>query len=287
MNTDVVAQTIEDYLNQGWDAYGTGNYEEALLALNRGIQIDSTNTRILFLKGRVLVKQNKFDEAMENLEYAIINDTSDLVKYSYIQRDSSIKELWNHPKWQNLLAFLELRVCGENLELFRELTSIQKADQDCRNQAISAGKKYGWESEEVIELNRRIGVVDSSNLIRIGEIIDEYGYPGKRLVGQASGVSFLVIQHSNLETQKKYFSLLQEAANKGDIEFSRLAMMEDRILIQDGKKQKYGTQICRDSVTGLAEFCPMDDIDTVKKRRKVVGLPSLESYARRSGVSIE
>ncbi len=287
ISSDVVAQSVKDYLNQGWDEYSTGNYEEAVLALNRGIQLDSTNTAILFLKGRVLVKQNQLDEAMENLLTAVISDTSDLIRYSYIQRDSSIMELWNHPKWQNLLNTVELRVCGENIELFRELISIQKADQNCRNQAIHTGKKYGWDSEEVRELNKRIEEVDSSNLVRIQEIISDYGYPGKKLVGQASGVAFLVLQHSDLDTQKKYFDLLRQAANKGDIEFSRLALMEDRILIQDGKKQKYGTQVCRDSITGIAEFCPMDDIEMVKERRKKVGLPSLESYARRSGVSIE
>ncbi len=152
---------------------------------------------------------------MENLMYAIANDTSDLIKYSYIQRDSSIKELWTHPKWQNLLSSLELRVCGENLDLFRELMSIQKADQKYRNQAISAGKKYGWESEQVLELNKRLEEVDSVNLVKIDDIIGEYGYPGRKLVGQAAGVTFFVIQHSDLEVQKKYFNLLEEAANRG------------------------------------------------------------------------
>ena len=59
--------------------------------------------------------------------------------------------------------------------------------------------------------------------------------------------------------------------------------MEDRILVGEGKKQKYGTQICPDPENDELRFCPMDDVEMVKRRRKEVGLPTLETYARRNG----
>ncbi len=50
------------------------------------------------------------------------------------------------------------------------------------------------------------------------KVIEEYGYPGKSLVGPSNmGTAFLVIQHSNQEVQEKYLPLLKQAADDGEL----------------------------------------------------------------------
>ncbi len=38
---------------------------------------------------------------------------------------------------------------------------------------------------------------------------------------------------------------------------------------------------------GEMEFCAMDDVDRVRKRRAEVGLPTLASYAKRNGFKMK
>src|SRR5437867_2087656 len=89
---------------------------------------------------------------------------------------------------------------------------------------------------------------DSLNLIRIKEIIKQYGYSGESLVGNQSSTAWLVIQHADLslvgnqsstawlviqhadlEAQEQYLPILQDAANKGELPKSSFALLVDRV----------------------------------------------------------
>lgn len=51
----------------------------------------------------------------------------------------------------------------------------------------------------------------------------------------------MVLQHSEIES--KALPMLKMAASKCDISLASIAMLEDRILVNSGKKQIYGTQV--------------------------------------------
>jgi hypothetical protein len=58
-----------------------------------------------------------------------------------------------------------------------------------------------------------------------------------------------------------------------------LALLEDRILTNQGKEQIYGSQV-RTNDAGKYEFYPIMDETNVNKRRASVGLQPLEEYAK-------
>lgn len=94
--------------------------------------------------------------------------------------------------------------------------------------------------------------LDSINMLKIESIIQRFGYPGAKLVGeQRKSTAALVIIH-NPKQQKKYLDLIWEAAKNNDIEKREAAILQDRILMFEGKKQIYGTQMYVDS-TELAD----------------------------------
>lgn len=139
----------------------------------------------------------------------------------------------------------------ENLK--KELTTILNSDQDLRelftngitqerrnkilasyNISQDEFKVKGW---KITEEN------DSLNLQKVEKIITKYGYPGMRLVGdKLHRTAWYVIQHSKLPVIEKYFPIIIKANKKGDLEKTNVAMMEDRILMYQEKKQIYGTQ---------------------------------------------
>ncbi|MCV2484122.1 hypothetical protein OD917_04240 [Flavobacterium sp. SH_e] len=189
-----------------------------------------------------------------------------------------------------------------NQSLKIELDSIMKSDQLLR-EYVSV--KSETRKEEIIKeagyandpsFKNRIWLImktqDSINLIKIEKIITEFGYPGKTLVGEPTNVAaFYVIQHSSEIAQ--YLPLIEQAAKKGEISFTRFAMMKDRYLTQQGKEQIYGTQIQgklrTNPETNRKEFfyyfSPMEDPSKVNKRRKKAGFETtIEEYAKEMDV---
>jgi hypothetical protein len=123
-------------------------------------------------------------------------------------------------------------------------------------------------------------LTDSLNLIEVESIISQYGWLGKSMIGSKANVAlFLVIQHSNLETQKKYYPLLEKSVLAGESRPSDQALMLDRILMWSGKKQIYGTQLVPDDNGGL-KFYPIENELEVNQRRKQIGLSTIEEYAK-------
>ena len=141
-------------------------------------------------------------------------------------------------------------------------------------------------SEEVLALQKKQDEIDKRNLARLEEIVKQHGWPGRGLVGEeASMAAFLILQHADLTSQKKYFPLLKKAAAEGDARLADAAMLEDRILMREGKKQIYGTQVRSGPETGRKlELYPIEDELHVEERRAAVGLPPLADYLKLFGL---
>ncbi|SFF39045.1 DUF6624 domain-containing protein [Spirosoma endophyticum] len=173
---------------------------------------------------------------------------------------------------------------GRNPTLERELKQIFIEDQRPRLQLDTIGKQYGFKSTQAQSLWEQMRQVDSINLPKVERMIAQYGYPGKRLVGEKQNeTAWLVIQHAPLEVQEKYLPLLQEAAVQGQLSKASVALTIDRIRVRKGQKQLYGSQVHNDANGQPIGFEPIDDEVNVDKRRAEVGLPPLATYAKHWG----
>lgn len=167
----------------------------------------------------------------------------------------------------------------ENEKLIAILDSIYKEDQKYRNQLDEIEKEFDGESDEVKSLWKIIDEKDSLNQIIVKNILDENGWLGVDVVGEKGNATlFLVIQHSDLETQEKYLPMMRQAVKEGNAFGKDLAYLEDRVALAKGEKQIYGTQVDRDKETGEYYAPFLIDPENVDKRRAEVGLFPLEIY---------
>jgi len=181
-----------------------------------------------------------------------------------------------------------------NLELKNTLESILIKDQGIReivNGNISDKRKTELLtqmnlSENDIDGNRKFDLmreIDSINIAEVENIIAEFGYPSKSLVGEpAIKAVFYVIQHS--DKINKYLPLIREATKNGDISQTSLAMMEDRNLMEQGLEQIYGTQI-KGQANKKGEWIyflwPIKNVDSINVWRKQIGLEqTVEEYLK-------
>lgn len=169
----------------------------------------------------------------------------------------------------------------ENRELQTELIKMFVDDQAVRGNVMEdIILKYNIDMTEITQDN---GVMaDEKIRNRLKEIFSEYGFPTKKMVGKDAmqGV-FLMIQHSDgdIEWQKAQLSNIEKAVKKGDMDGQSYAYLYDRIKINNGEKQLYGTQFANiDPIKKVVELAETEDIDNLDKRRMQVGMMPIKMY---------
>ena len=187
------------------------------------------------------------------------------------------------------LGFAQNSAGRVNQNLRRELLRMLKDDQKYRNIVTDIEKNETLAADEkekrVSAIWEKQNKLDKRNIKRLAEIIEKYGWPVRSLVGkEGSLAAFLVVQHGDVEYQKKYFPMLKGAVRKGEADPDDAAMLEDRILMREGKKQIYGTQLSFNQVTKKLELWPIEDEEGVDVRRASVGLGPLAEYVKRFGL---
>lgn len=165
-----------------------------------------------------------------------------------------------------------------------ELEAMRESDQSQRGAMKAAADEYGYDSPQMKALLERQGPIDEANTRRLVAIIEEAGWPGRSVAGDSgSFAAFLILQHADIKYQKQYLPLVRKAAAEGELRADLFAMLEDRVLMGEGKKQIYGTQL-KPNAKGGYEFYPIDDVKNVDERRARVGLPPIGEAARQWGI---
>jgi len=167
-------------------------------------------------------------------------------------------------------------------KLVLQLDSIDFNDQKYRSQLKEVERKFGTNSQDVNNLWRKIKYNDSINIKKVVHILDNYGWLGEDEVGEKGALTlFLVVQHSNQKTQEKYLPMMAEAVKNGKAKASRLALLEDRVALGQGKKQIYGSQVRKNNTTLKYYVRPLEDPINVNVKRAEVGLSPIEEYVKK------
>ena len=170
-------------------------------------------------------------------------------------------------------AFITFATYGQskklNLILSKQIDSLRNADQSplTIKNADTAAKEF----QKIIR----------SNFPVIKNIADKYGFPGYDLVGKESSNNYwLLVQHSDLNVpfQKRMLKLMKLKVDKKNASGQNYAYLIDRINLNEGKQQIYGTQI--NMGEGGTKLKPCFDTLNLDKRRLSVGLKSIKEYLK-------
>jgi hypothetical protein len=162
-------------------------------------------------------------------------------------------------------------------EIDAELCRIGNEDQQIRLKLMDAIQK---QSPDIAAIIAEMNGIDANNQMYVSNLLSNHGWPGE-LTDCANRAIFYVIQHANLSFQEKYFDLVKEKADQGDIQKSDVATLEDRILMRMQKPQKYGTQTISkktDDGEDTTYVWPVENADKVDEIRATVGLPPINLY---------
>jgi hypothetical protein len=178
-----------------------------------------------------------------------------------------------------------------NRALEKELLKMAKQDQKYRaewqTKMIKASASSRMNPDKASQaLWKKQQEADRKNLARLDAIVKQYGWPGRSLAGErGSSAAFVVLEHADLSHQQKYLPLIKAAVTKGEAHAADAAMLEDLVLVGEGKPQIYGSRLHFGPDTGGRwELYPIVDEEHVDERRAAVGLEPLADYLKLFGV---
>lgn len=159
-----------------------------------------------------------------------------------------------------------------NKKLHDELLQLRKKDQERVRDAVSDRKP-----DNILDRLRESRSQNSDSLCLM---LKTHGWPTKKLVGEdgADAAFFLLRNTSNPVTQAALLPVIIAATSQGEIELRDFASYIDRVRLNAGLKQLFGTQATiRD---GFLMMFPIEDETQVDARRKQYQLPPLADYQR-------
>lgn len=165
-----------------------------------------------------------------------------------------------------------------NQVLVDELSKMKVIDQ------LAASNAYPPENYSHLKLEEWKLFKDSvytTNQKRVKEIFDQYGFVGFNLAGEEGSSNFwLIVQHSdhNPEFQKNILEKMKVEVDKGNANSRNYGLLVDRVKLNTGQAQVYGTQV--DYNMEICQAFPRNLADSVNvnKRRKEIGLEPIEEY---------
>jgi hypothetical protein len=127
----------------------------------------------------------------------------------------------------------------------------------------------------------QLRAVEADNTARMKALVAAGGWPTRSRVGERGAeAAWLLVQHADADPafQKQCLALLQRAHAAGEAAARHVAYLTDRVLVSEGKLQRYGTQFHRPE--GAPVPRPMEEPAQVDARRASMGLGTLADHTR-------
>ena len=154
-----------------------------------------------------------------------------------------------------------------------ELARRAEADQDARLAIMQAKVQAGPLVDQAMK-------VDRENLAWLRPLVDRDGFPTVAEVG-AGGVddAWILVQHADTDHpfQSRVLEQIRPRMATEEITGQEFALLTDRVLLAEGKKQRYGSQFVGAGDKPMT-LRPVEDAAHLDERRAAVGLPPMAAY---------
>lgn len=155
---------------------------------------------------------------------------------------------------------------------------IETIPVNCNSILVLLKEAFNKDQKNRNDDNEYSLLIDRENLTFVKNIIDQCGFSAIEALGEdAVYYSFMIVQHAPPQYMTMYFPYFERAAEKGLLKKSTLALMVDRILVDKGEPQIYGTQV-RILPGNKVVLFPIRDSFRVNILRDSIGLPPLSEY---------
>lgn len=261
------------------------NIESADLVFEATEKMPRKNWENYFVTASIYASSNKSEKAFLSLEKAIeygLRDTDLIANFP------DFKNLKTDPRFQQIIDLAEMAKENyleqiENPGLLKELEIMWAKDQQALSiyenkiRLLDSTATY----KDYQELFKPVEKVWDINKIKLDSIINIYGWPGNKLVGEdGAKIAWAIPQHHpDVFYKERCLVLIKKAVGEGDLDPNLYAELNDRIARETWQKQTYGASMGQDAPY------PIKDPSNVNERRFELGLMEpIEVYAFYHGI---
>jgi len=209
----------------------------------------------------------------------------DFVKYTtdpYADETGEVKELVLR------IATDADRVLYRQLQAaFEEGPAPKIRDVDCDKMADLLQEVYD-ERQANLGIDGKIAkAMQRGHLEIVLSIGAQCGMPNLTVVNETQMAAiWMTINQSSYQFRKAFLPNLVMAVENGDIKERNIATIKDKIMMDEGKPQIYGTQVYRDEL-GEWKLYGIEDPEYVDRRRKDIGFGPLQDYLNQYNLTFE
>lgn len=193
-------------------------------------------------------------------------------------KNIKMRRRFKHTCFALLIIFLTL-----SCDKIARIQEVKLIDVDCANQGSLLESVY-IQDQRIRSSDipfKEFVKVDHENLEIVISIIEKCGMPTLDDVSRRQiNAMWLALQHAqDPKYTQKYFPVIEQAYENGDLTALHFATMRDRILMNKGRHQIYGTQIKNGKLYKLI------NPEYVNARRAKIGLGSIQEYLAHYNIS--
>jgi hypothetical protein len=166
-----------------------------------------------------------------------------------------------------------------------QIIELKNADQQARK-AFGRALRSGL---PVDSLKAAMAQTDKQHSAKLKDLVASYGFPDAGKVGMEATHAFWVLamhQDDDTDFQNEVLNWMRDAVKRKDVLTRDLAYFEDRMAVNSGRCQVYGTQVDYDEKRRKYVSFPICDMKKVNRLRKKMKLMPLAEQLRRENEGI-
>ena len=191
----------------------------------------------------------------------------------------------NTPEWGDICIRMDNNADLLFPQIKEDLLIMYFNDQIARGREIrSLVNETGYSISKDKIYDEDIDGTDKINIEKLKIIIDEIGFPDRKMVGKQGMMSiYTIIRNANKypEFQASQLKNVKLAAEQGELSTEDYAYLFDRVKLNAGERQVYGTHFSApDYADRKAVLMPITDEEKLDDRRRELGLMPIELFKR-------
>jgi tetratricopeptide (TPR) repeat protein len=269
---------------QGYKVYEDKEYAKSVEIFEQAFKLEKPKPSDLYNAACSASLAKQTDKAFDFLNQAIDEGYSNL---GHLKTDTDLVSLYPDNRWKEIIIKIEKKQANELAKLkypkiAKLLDSMEVSDQKFRNKSTELMNKGFKRDSPEMQQNFKNGVqADSLNMIILKKLFLQYGFLGIEEVGkQGSGNFWLMMQHCDRDPkfQEEVLGEMKKHIERKNANPSNYAYLIDRVKVNTGKEQVYGTQMKLNQEGSSYEPKPVIEPENLNKRRAEVGLGTIEEY---------
>ena len=222
------------------------------------------------------------DSAFFNLEH--ITSKANFSDFKTLEREPAFASLHADARWPELVKLAKknsgIDEATFNRSLFQWIDSLAREDQKWRQLSRELRNSHAdsVKQAEALEMMRR---TDSLNHLALTDIVERHGFPDYDQLGAEGTHNFwLLMQHQDQhpDFQQRVLKMMETAVGQNKADGKDYAYLLDRVMVNTGEQQVYGTQMSLNAEGTSFEPKSCVDPENLDKRRASVGLGTMASY---------